>query len=159
MGRLVSAAYEAVPGSVVGADYRDVLEDVADRARRAVVLVALDPDGYLLGGVTYAAGGGPFANLAHQNEAEIRMLAVSQESKRQGVGRGLVRACVQRAAAEGRHRLWLETASWTMEAQALYLGVGFKAVRDRNRTVVSSGLRVELRAYALDLSGQLPRLP
>jgi len=153
----VSAAYEAVPGSVVGADYRAALEDVADRARRAVVLVALDPDGCLLGGVTYAAGAGPFANLAHQNEAELRMLAVSQESKRQGVGRGLVRACVQRAAAENRHRLWLETASWMVEAQALYRGVGFKAVRDRNRTVVSSGLRVELRAYALDLSWQLHR--
>ena len=118
---------------------------------QACVLVAVDSSGAVLGGVTYAVGGGRLANLAEGAEAEIRMLAVAPHSRGRGVGRALAEACIRRARAEGRGRLWLETSPWMTDAQALYRRLGFARVPDRDRVEVSSGAAFELWAYCLEL--------
>jgi predicted N-acetyltransferase YhbS len=57
--------------------YLDELKDVAGRAAAAEVLVAV-ADGHVLGGVAFVpTGGGPMADIAGPEEAEIRMLAVA----------------------------------------------------------------------------------
>nr|WP_309505759.1 GNAT family N-acetyltransferase [Streptomyces sp. LP05-1] len=77
-----------------------LLRDVAARAAGARVLVAADSDGEgrLLGGVTLAPHGGPWAERARPGEAELRMLAVAAGARRRGVGEALVRACAEHAA-------------------------------------------------------------
>ncbi|MEV8450281.1 GNAT family N-acetyltransferase, partial [Streptomyces parvus] len=68
------------------------LQAVEQRAVEAEVLVALDADGAVLGGVTYAAPGTPWRDIAGPDEAEFRMLAVARAGRGRGVGEALVRA-------------------------------------------------------------------
>ncbi|MFV2118621.1 hypothetical protein ACE14D_09275 [Streptomyces sp. Act-28] len=80
LGEISARAYLDGGLLTYGADdpYLDVLRDVARRAAEAEVLVAADPDGTLLGGVTFVpSGGSPWADIAGPDEAEFRVLAVS----------------------------------------------------------------------------------
>ena len=116
------------------------MRDVESRAATAAVLVVLDERGVVAGGVTYAAGGGPFAALADTEEAEIRMLAVSPEMRGRGLGSALVESCIDRARTEHRARVWLSTSPWMRAAQQLYESVGFQRVPQRDRVDISSGM-------------------
>ncbi len=71
------------------------LRAVGQRAAEAEVLVALDAHGAVLGGVTYAAPGTPWRDIAGPDEAEFRMLAVARE----GRGRGWERPSCGRASS------------------------------------------------------------
>lgn len=148
LGVLTVAAYSAVPGGSTSAGYEVTLRDVATRARDADVLVAVDADGTLLGGITYVSGPGPYAEFSGADEAGIRMLAVAPAAQRLGVGRGLVRECVARAEATGRARIVLHTTAAMTAAQSLYEALGF--VRAPGRDARSSP-RTHLIAYVLDL--------
>ena len=53
LAELTVRAYRAVHGEVIDGIYLDDLLDVGGRAAAAEVLVAVDGDGTLLGGVTY----------------------------------------------------------------------------------------------------------
>ena len=61
-------------------------------------------------------------------EAEILTLAVTPESRRQGIGRALVRKAASRAQELGAATLFLEVAKDNEGAQKLYSGLGFKPV-------------------------------
>src|SRR5438477_11967114 len=67
LGELTVAAYRGLPGRPTSEGYAAMLRDVASRVRGAEVLVALDDDGSLLGGVTYV--GDPSSSWA-EFEAE-----------------------------------------------------------------------------------------
>src|SRR6187401_1468266 len=56
LGEVTVRAYAAVPGDDI--DYHPQLRNVARRAGRIPVLVAVDPDGRVLGGVAYVPGAG-----------------------------------------------------------------------------------------------------
>ena len=105
LGELTVAAYvSADPGTVDG-DYRDELRDVAGRTAGADVLVAVDGDGSVLGGVTYVGDpASPSAEFTEPDAAGIRMLAVAPEARGRGVGEALTRACIERAQATGAPR-------------------------------------------------------
>lgn len=145
-GDLVAEVYRA-EGYADGA-YLDVLRDAAGRAAAADLLVAVAPDGDLLGTVTYAPGGSPYADIAHLDEAEFRMLAVAPAARGRGVGELLVRACLDRARAHGKHRLVISTQPAMGGAHRLYECLGFERAPDRDWSP-QSGL--DLRVYALDL--------
>ena len=148
LGDLTVTAYRSVPGDDhISPSYEQTLRDVAARARDAVVLVAVDDDGTILGGVTYVPGRGPLAELERDGDAGIRMLAVSPAAHRRGVGGRLVEACITRARADGRSRIVLHTAASMTAAQALYVRFGFI------RTPHLDGLvpAANLMAYTLDL--------
>ncbi|MGI9022901.1 MAG: GNAT family N-acetyltransferase, partial [Acidimicrobiales bacterium] len=129
---------------------------VARRAALAVVLVAVDDHDRLLGGVTYVRGPGPYFEWdgghdnagpsGPQDSAGIRMLAVAPEARGRGVGTALVRACVDRARAEGRRRVWLHTTPEMTVAHRLYEREGFRRMPDADWTG-----DLCLWAYALDL--------
>ena len=149
LAELTVSAFEGIAGSGDLGDYADTLRDVADRAARAVVLVAVDDTG-LLGGVTYVPDpANPYAEDLRRGDVGIRMLAVAPAAQGRGVGRALTRACVERARAQGAARVSLHSTPWMTVAHRLYGSMGF--VRTPERDVdVSSDLR--LMAFVLDLA-------
>ncbi|MEV3989214.1 GNAT family N-acetyltransferase [Streptomyces sp. NPDC049837] len=131
-------------------EYLIELRDVARRAAGAEVLVAVERDERVLGGVTFVArGGDPWADLARDGEAELRMLAVAREARRRGAGEALVRACVERArAVEGCARLVLSTQASMRAAHRIYERLGFVRTPERDVRPVPG---VTLPTYALAL--------
>jgi GNAT superfamily N-acetyltransferase len=124
-------AYVALDGIDVG-EYRTTLADVADRAKRAVVLVA-EADDAVLGGVTYVPdASNPYAEFTDADGAGMRMLAVAPAAQGHGVGAALVRACVERARGTGRRRLVLHTTEAMVAARRLYERFGFVRVPRRD---------------------------
>ncbi|MER7945774.1 GNAT family N-acetyltransferase [Streptomyces sp. NPDC096079] len=129
--------------------YLDVLRDTARRAREAEVLVAADADDGIIGGVTFAAGGTPWADIAVPGEAEFRMLVVAPEARGRGVGEALVRACVDRARAlPDCARLVLSTDAKMVSAHRIYERMGFVRTPERDWNPIPEHA---LRTYALAL--------
>ncbi|ARI52354.1 MULTISPECIES: GNAT family N-acetyltransferase [Streptomyces] len=125
------------------------LRAVEQRAAEAEVLVALDADGVVLGGVTYAAPGTPWRDISGPDEAEFRMLAVARAGRGRGVGEALVRACVERArSAEGVRGLVLSTQPAMLPAHRIYRRLGFLRTPERDWEPVP-GLR--LMTFRLEL--------
>ncbi|MEV0257514.1 GNAT family N-acetyltransferase [Streptomyces sp. NPDC050732] len=127
--------------------YLAVLRDVPARAAAAEVLVAA-ADGKILGCVTYVPAGGPMADIARADEAEIRMLAVSPGTRGRGVGEALVRECVRRAGEAGRSALVLSTQTSMHAAHRLYERLGFVRTPERDWRPIET---VPLLTYALKL--------
>lgn len=154
LGDLLVGAYRSVPGAQDEPAYWERLRDVAGRAGVAAVLVAEDDMGRLLGGVTYVDTTAPFAELPGEDEAEIRMLGVDRGVQGRGVGTALTRACIERARAEGRSRVWLATPRWMRGAVRLYEGLGFRRVpaRDFTYTDPESAEVIELLVLSRPLS-------
>ena len=131
VGRLTVAAYESLPGEIVGG-YDRVLADVASRVDAAVVLVAVDGTD-LLGTVTYVPdASSPLAEDLRDGEAGIRMLGVDPAAQGRGVGWALVYACVERARAEGRRGLFLSSTPVMAAAHRLYERAGFARTPERD---------------------------
>jgi ribosomal protein S18 acetylase RimI-like enzyme len=131
LGRITLEAYDSNRDDL-GDDYRDELRDVAGRAAACPVLVAVAPDGVLLGGVAYVPGpDNQMSELERDGEAGVRMLAVDPAAQGIGVGRALTVACVDRARREGRSGMALYTRPANLPAQRLYLSLGF--IRDPDR--------------------------
>jgi ribosomal-protein-alanine N-acetyltransferase len=59
------------------------------------------------------------------DDAEIRNLAVHPDERRQGIGRQLVHAVIDRARARGARAVFLEVRATNGAATDLYLSVGF----------------------------------
>ena len=133
LGQLTVAAYLALTGGDLDDDYRAELADVAGRAADAEVLVAVDDDGALLGGVTYIPGPRGYAPFLRPGEAGIRTLAVAVEAQGRGVGTALVQACTARAAAGGFSALCLQTTAGMAAAQQIYQRAGFRRAPERDQ--------------------------
>ena len=131
LARITLEAYEGNRDDL-GDAYRNELRDVGTRAAACPVLVAVAPDGGLLGGVAYVPGpGNPMSELERDGEAGIRMLAVDPDAQGLGVGRALTVACLDRAREDGRSGVALYTRPANIPAQRLYASLGF--IRDPDR--------------------------
>ena len=131
-------------------DYAVRLRDGRDRAERAELLVAVDPEsGALLGSVTFAGPGSPYADLAVGQEGEFRMLAVSAEARGRGAGEALVRACIERALQLGLPRLVMSTQPAMVHAHRIYERLGFRRTPERDWSPIPG---IELLTYALELA-------
>ena len=148
-GELVVDAYRRLPDAAQTAAYEPRLRDVAGRAAVATVLVAVGDGGRLLGSVTYVAQPGPLAESGGDDDAHIRMLAVAPAAQGGGVGRRLVEACVERAAATGKRRIVLKTRRSMTTAHRLYERLGFR----REPSLDREGTVVQLIGYSLEISG------
>ncbi|MFD8977948.1 MULTISPECIES: GNAT family N-acetyltransferase [Streptomyces] len=128
--------------------YLAVLRDTARRVRDAEVLVAVDADERIIGGVTYAQGDTTWADIAVAGEAEFRMLVVAPEARGRGVGEALVRACTDRAgAAPECARLVLSTDAKMVSAHRIYERMGFVRTPERDWEPIPGH---RLRTYALE---------
>jgi ribosomal protein S18 acetylase RimI-like enzyme len=126
LGELTVAAYREV--GETDEPYYAELRDVAARAARVPVLVALDAaDGRLLGGMTYVPGpDGPYAEGDFGDAATIRMLAVDLAARGRGAGRALVETAIARARADGRPSIGIFTRPFMTAARSLYASLGFE---------------------------------
>src|SRR5258706_1860291 len=89
LGALTLDAYTTLDGYRPEREYEEELADVRSRAEAVSteVLVAIDDNGRLLGGVTYVADGdSPYAEFEERDTAGIRMLAVDAAVRRAGAG-------------------------------------------------------------------------
>lgn len=134
-GRITAEAYREFvrPGEAAWEEYLDHIADVAGRAGRTSVLVAVE-DRQILGSATLEVDGrideeedGPLG----QDEAHIRMLGVAQEARGRGVARGLMAACEARARAAGRTLVTLHTTPRMPVAQTMYAKLGYERGPDR----------------------------
>jgi ribosomal protein S18 acetylase RimI-like enzyme len=112
-------------------DYLDQLADVGHRAQHTELLAAVD-DGRIVGSVSLAVEGGPYAEHSLPGEAVFRMLVVTPEARGRGVGAALVRACLERAAAAGCHRVVISTQPSMRAAHRLYERMGFTRLPERD---------------------------
>jgi len=132
LGEVTVRAYAAVPGDDV--DYHPQLRNVARRASRIPVLVAVDPNGRVLGGVAYVPeAGAPYSESERGNEAGFRMLAVDPSAGGRGIGRALAEACIERARTAGRSGVAILTRPSRPVAHGLYASLGFE--RDPSRDI------------------------
>ena len=135
------------------AGYEPELRDVAGRAATATVLVAVagpatGGDTSLLGVVTVATRGGPWAEQSVPGEAVIRMLAVAAAARGRGVGEALVRGCLATATADGCALVRLSSQEDMTAAHRLYERLGFSRTPAHDWSPVPG---LDLRTYALAL--------
>lgn len=76
------------------------------------------------------------------------MLAVLPEFQGRGIGEALVRACLERARADGRQRVYLDTTEWMDAAQRLYQRMGFARAPELDWEPATG---VRLRKYVYEL--------
>lgn len=132
VGRLTVAAYVADRLVDPAGPYVAELGNASRRARDADLLVAVDPAQTLLGTVTVCTPGSPLGEVSRAGELEFRMLAVSPDARRRGVGQALVTAVLQRAAELRAHRVVLCSAEHMSAAHRLYTRLGFVRLPERD---------------------------
>jgi ribosomal protein S18 acetylase RimI-like enzyme len=133
---------------LVGPDYALVLRDAASRARQARLLVAV-LDGRVVGTVTFALGGTPYAERSVPGESEIRMLGTTSAARGQGVGTALTRRCVELAREAGCSAVRLSSQPEMRAAHRIYERMGFLRTPERDWTPVPG---VDLLTYVLTLA-------
>lgn len=128
IGLLTLAAYRG--DRVVDAEYAKELGDGDARVRDAHVLVAF-AGLRMVGSVTLAETGTPYAEIAGAGELEVRMLGVDPAARRLGIADRLMDGAEQRARDRALDAVVLSTAPHMEAAQALYERRGY--VRQHHR--------------------------
>lgn len=128
-GSVTALAYqEYAPGrSPVWHEYLAMIADVAGRAARTTVLVAVHR-GVIAGSATLELDGRvnpKSANPLEPDEAHLRMLGVGPEHRGLGIARRLVAASMELALERGKRRMTLETSTAMTAARRLYFELGF----------------------------------
>lgn len=114
------------------------------------VFVAVDDLGDVVGVVAFALQGTPLHEpvIPPMGDASFRFLAVDPSARGHGVGRALVRACIDAARGAACRRLAIFTMEFMEDAQRLYPRLGF--VRRPDCDVIFPGGRG--RALVRDLA-------
>jgi GNAT superfamily N-acetyltransferase len=150
IGELAVRVYLAEGYTRTDSRYNTVLRDVAPRAEKADLVVSVDEADTILGTVTYAGLGSPYAeHVSSPEEASFRMLVVDPAARGQGIGEALVRWCIDRALASGVQWLRLSTLPGMAAAGRLYLRLGFVRTRERDWSPEPG---VELITYGLEIT-------
>ncbi|MCH9800906.1 MAG: GNAT family N-acetyltransferase [Actinomycetia bacterium] len=149
VGALTAAAYVADgfadPQRTPG--YFASLSDGETRIAQATVLIA-EEEGIALGTATAAIAGSPYAHIALLAELEVRMIAVSPDHRRRGVGRALLAGCEQLARDRGLPTVVLSTEPAQQAAHRLYEALGYQRAPERDWQIED----VELLVYRKDLA-------
>ena len=132
----VYARLEGFPSPQEQPRYYAMLADIGDFATKkdARVLVALDADGTLLGGVVYfgdmAQYGSGGTATSVTDAAGMRLLGVSPVARGKGVGRRLTEACIAAARVQGHARIVLHTTEAMRQAWEMYERLGFRPAHE-----------------------------
>jgi len=141
IGELTALAYLA-DGLIDNAHpYIPQLRNAAARAEHAVLLAMLDGErgeGKVVGTLTLVPPGSHFAELANEDEFELRMLAVSPLERGRGIGKELTLAAMDMALERGATRVVLSTMETMRVAHRLYERLGFKRRPDLDWIVVDN---------------------
>ena len=106
-----------------------------------------DMGGAIGGFVMYFPPGRSDGVLFPREWASIRLLGVGRSIRGRGLGRELMRECLDRARADGAATFGLHTSELMDTARAMYARMGFRVVRELERRL---GIRYWL--FALDLT-------
>lgn len=129
--------------------YMRKVQDVALRAGEATIWVA-ERAGTVIGSVTLALAGEPYADIALHDELEFRMLVVDPAVQRSGAGKAMVEAIIGHARSlPGISAVALTTGETWESAHGLYNTTGFRRVPERDWFV--PGTDIKLLVYRLDL--------
>ena len=111
--------------------YLQKIADVAERAGRTVILVAVAND-RLIGSLTLELDTrvDPDADPLEAHRAHIRMLGVEPQARGAGAGRALMEAAEARAVAAGKTEMTLNTTRLMTAAQAMYASMGYERLPD-----------------------------
>ncbi|HEY0389072.1 MAG TPA: GNAT family N-acetyltransferase [Gaiellales bacterium] len=131
VGEVHVASWRAAYGRLIPRAVLDALDPAERAARWPEVLTAVDvavvaeADG---GGVIgFATAGRSRDDDAGPRVAEVGAIYVDEAWWRQGVGRALLAACVERLAALGFEQATLWTLEANMDARAFYERLGWRA--------------------------------
>lgn len=132
VARVVVAAYEPFTQGRHD-DYVDSLADSARRDREAELWVATDDGtGEVLGSVTVCPPGSPWREIAAEDEAEFRTLAVDPAAQGRGVGAALLDLVERRARVEGEAAIVLSSLPTMTAAHRLYERGGYRRAPERD---------------------------
>lgn len=148
IGGLTLAVYVGEGYIAPESPYVDELADTARRAASATLLVA-EHDGEVVGSLTVARPGTPYADIARPDELEFRMLAVSSAARGLGAGTALVRTVIDLARAESFEAVVLTTMPAMADARRVYDRLGFAHAPQRDR-LTPSGLPLTVLRLPLD---------
>ncbi len=133
--------------------YFEMLANVGDLTKNegSEIIVAADDQGVIKGAVVYIGvmkyyGSKGVAPQA-QDAAGFRLLAVDPDSGKQGIGKQLSLACIDKAKAEGKKQLIIHTTHAMHNAWKMYEKIGFKRSEDldfEQANVYVSGFRLML---------------
>jgi GNAT superfamily N-acetyltransferase len=129
LGALTLDAYTRLPGHPHEPGYEEELADVRGRAELAgvVVLVAVEDDGTVLGGLTYTSDHtSEIAEHSVGGAGTVRMLAVDAARQGRGIGEALMLAAIDLARADGCREMVLHSGAWMTGAHRLYARMGFR---------------------------------
>ena len=136
-GRVTAAAYREFvrPGDADWEGYLERIADVAERAERTTVLVAVEDD-RILGSLTLELEGRVRDSSDEEHrpladgEAHIRMLGVDPAARGRGVARALMEESEAIARAAGKTLMTLNTTKRMAAARAMYERLGYRRVDD-----------------------------
>jgi ribosomal protein S18 acetylase RimI-like enzyme len=134
-GRVTADAYRefVAPGETAWESYLDEIADVAGRAPRTRIVVAVE-DGRIVGSATLELDGrvdeGTDRAL-ETYEAHIRMLGVRPDARGRGIATRLMDRCEATARDAGKTLMTLHTTSRMRGAQAMYESRGYERMPDR----------------------------
>ena len=131
VGELIVAVYIGEGYVPEGSGYAALLARTAERAANSDVIVA-ERDGVIVGTITLALPGSPYAPIARADELEFRMLAVAKAARGLGIGRALVDHVVDRVRRDGYRGVSISTSREMVDARRLYNAMGFVHVRERD---------------------------
>lgn len=116
--------------------YYEMLRNIGDFCQRpdTEVLVAVNRDDHLLGGVVYfsdmAQYGSGGTATKEKHASGIRLLAVAPKARGMGVGKALTAACIERARAHSHANVVLHTTEAMSIAWGMYERMGFRRAED-----------------------------
>jgi ribosomal protein S18 acetylase RimI-like enzyme len=122
--------------------YMRQIQDVQARAGKATIWVA-ERAGRIVGSVTIAVAGEPYAEIARSDELEFRMLVIDPAVQRSGAGKAMVQAILEHARSlPGINAVSLTTGLTWESAHGLYRKTGFQRVPERDWTVPGTDIRL-----------------
>jgi GNAT superfamily N-acetyltransferase len=125
------------------------IQEVAARAAKATIWVAVR-GGQVVGSVTLALAGEPYADIALDDELEFRMLVVDPAVQRSGAGKAMGEAIIEHARSlDGIKGVALTTGRTWESAHGLYRKTGFRRVPERDWLI--PGTDIKLLVYRLDV--------
>ncbi|MFN8169809.1 MAG: GNAT family N-acetyltransferase [Candidatus Nanopelagicales bacterium] len=128
---LLADAYRDMGHFDANPAYEESVVDVAGRAQRDTVLVAVRGDD-VVGTATVASAHSGTAELATGDETELRYVGVRLDVQGGGIATALVAAAEDTARSLGSPRMVISVISWNTKAARLYEQLGY--LRDDART-------------------------
>jgi ribosomal protein S18 acetylase RimI-like enzyme len=116
-----------------------------EKAMAAGEMFAAGSPGEALGVVVMVAPGTPGMAVARDEEAELRLLAVSSRVRREGIGRALVERCTDLAREEGWPAIALWSRPYQVAAHRLYESLGYRRQPGRDETDATGFARLVFR--------------